>query len=346
MALPRPHALADRLDRALAGRRTIDELARAVFATLRSAPPHAFACLATTDPATGLITGAWKSDELPLGDQEFAAAEYGAPDLNKFAEIARRQPPVGVLSVDTDGHPEQASRMRDYMTPQFGFADEIRLACLDRGTIWGALALYRREGEPYFTREEGGLLAAVNPAIAHHIQRILFTQRAVSSDQPDMSAVIIVDGQDRVANLTRAARSRIDQLGGWDHGALPASLVSIVSDARSHDRSSQTLAAPLPGHWLRLEANLLDDMEDDTKSVVVTITEASTAAVGQLTLTARGLTAREREVTQLVLRGASTKDIAATLHLSPHTVQDHLKAVFTKLGINSRRELVAALALP
>lgn len=42
-------------------------------------------------------------------------------------------------------------------------------------------------------------------------------------------------------------------------------------------------------------------------------------------------------------RGLSNPEIAAELTLSPHTVRDHLKAIFAKVGVGSRGELVAKL---
>ncbi len=45
----------------------------------------------------------------------------------------------------------------------------------------------------------------------------------------------------------------------------------------------------------------------------------------------------------LLARGLSTKEIAAEMCLSAHTVNDHIKVIFTKVGVSSRGELVARL---
>lgn len=87
------------------------------------------------------------------------------------------------------------------------------------------------------------------------------------------------------------------------------------------------------------------DRPTTTRSIVLTFETAAQASVGEMMIAARGLTAREQDVAALVLQGASTKVIAGALHLSPHTVQDHLKAIFGKLGVSSRRELIAEFVL-
>ena len=51
------------------------------------------------------------------------------------------------------------------------------------------------------------------------------------------------------------------------------------------------------------------------------------------------LTAREREVLQLIARGYRYKEIASRLHLSPRTVESHVSAVLHKLQLSSRHEL-------
>jgi DNA-binding CsgD family transcriptional regulator len=45
------------------------------------------------------------------------------------------------------------------------------------------------------------------------------------------------------------------------------------------------------------------------------------------------------------MRGDDTATIAAALYLSPWTVQDHLKAIFDKTGVRSRKAFVAQWAL-
>jgi DNA-binding CsgD family transcriptional regulator len=52
------------------------------------------------------------------------------------------------------------------------------------------------------------------------------------------------------------------------------------------------------------------------------------------------LTAQERQIAQLARDGLSNPEIGARMFLSPRTVEWHLRKVFAKLGISSRRELL------
>ena len=75
--------------------------------------------------------------------------------------------------------------------------------------------------------------------------------------------------------------------------------------------------------------------------VAVVLRAATGEQVAQLVLETFGLSAREREIATLVVRGLSTNAISERLFLSPWTVQDHLKAIFDKTSTGSRRQLRA-----
>jgi DNA-binding CsgD family transcriptional regulator len=95
------------------------------------------------------------------------------------------------------------------------------------------------------------------------------------------------------------------------------------------------------GRWAILHGSRLPTDEGD--AVAVIIEEASPADLAPLLMMAYGLTDQERVVTSLVCQGLSTREIAGTLHITANTVQDHLKSIFEKTGVRSRRELSASL---
>ena len=97
------------------------------------------------------------------------------------------------------------------------------------------------------------------------------------------------------------------------------------------------------GRWLLLYGTLLSGGAGGRTAVI--IQPAAPSEVVPLVALAYGLSERERQVTGLCIKGRSTKEIARALHVSPYTVQDHLKAIFGKTGVRTRGELVGQVFL-
>ena len=77
------------------------------------------------------------------------------------------------------------------------------------------------------------------------------------------------------------------------------------------------------------------------RRVAVIVEPAHPARIAPLLMSAYGLTEREQDVTRLVLQGESTAGHRRpSFVVSPHTVQQHLKSIFEKTGVHSRRDLV------
>ena len=95
------------------------------------------------------------------------------------------------------------------------------------------------------------------------------------------------------------------------------------------------------GQWMMLHGAPL--LRDGGRRVAVIVERADPDRLAPLLMAAYELTDREKDVTRLVLQGETTSATAARLFISPQTVQQHLKSIFGKTGVRSRRELVAKM---
>ncbi|TXK19975.1 LuxR family transcriptional regulator [Homoserinibacter sp. GY 40078] len=318
--------------------------------SVQRAVPWVAACLGTQDPATLLLTSAHKYGHLRgdnSHDLEFGILEYGTVETTAFTELARAPVPAAGVHLVTNGDVERSHRMRDFMTPHYGFADEIRVIYREGTRAWGTMSLFRGSDDDPFDADDVEFLASLSPILALGVRSGILSRLAAPAAAPDAGpAVLIVGSDDRIQQLTPGAEARLSELD-WGRAAVePMSTVySLVGMARRFG-DGESVSPPrgrirtARGQWLMLHAAPLSSSSERRGDVVVTIEEARPPEIVDLVVAAFDLTARERDVTRLVLQGVDTKEIAAGMHVSTYTVQDHLKSIFDKAGVRSRRELV------
>jgi DNA-binding NarL/FixJ family response regulator len=318
------------------------------------AVPWIGACMATHDPSTLIATSARKYGCLRdrnEGDQEWGLIEYGAVEPTAFAELARSGVVAAGVHGVTDGDVERSGRMREFMRPRFDFVDEARVVFRDGAQVWGGMALFRGAGDRPFDAAEIDFLASLTGCLARGVRGGLLarlTSAPPSLEQPG-PAVLIVGSDDRIVQVSPGAEQRLGELiAGRAAGDPMTPVLALVGAARAYARGESVVpprsrVRTLTGTWLVLHASPLSGAADRAGDVVVTLEEARPPEIVALVVAAFGLTQRERDVTQLVLQGVDTKEIAATLHVSTYTVQDHLKAVFDKADVRSRRELISRI---
>jgi DNA-binding CsgD family transcriptional regulator len=320
--------------------------------SLRRAVPSCASCVATFDPATNLLTGGFKYGEIEGRDEfdeQWGLIEYGQVEETSFTELAHADVPAAGVHVATGGDVERSARMRDLILPQVGCADELRLIARVGGRVWGGMAWF---GEQPFSAEDVALVASVSEAFATGLRAGILARLVLAPPAARIGpAVVIVDADDEISQVSPGAQTRLEQLGLRGHGVTPSAMIgALVGSARRYGAGLTDVLprnrVQLPsGQWLVLHASPLSDSGGATGNVVVTIEEARPPEIVPLVVAAFDLTDRERDVIELVLRGIDTKEIATALHLSAYTVQDHLKSVFEKSGVSSRRELIGRVFL-
>jgi DNA-binding CsgD family transcriptional regulator len=297
-------------------------------------------CWATIDPET-LVISTMVSGETripPDYEPRLAEAEYSADEPHTFAALVARRQPIAKLSDLPDRERDRSGRFHDVWQP-LGLDRELRVLFLDDGACWGAAGMVRASGD--FTDRETEFLAAVAPTIAT-ATRLAVRAEAHSWTPGGHPAIVVVGPRGELRAVTSAARQWQDRLDDIAPGRFLVMMRAMAVGARTAASGSfRARLRDAHGQWAILQASPLIGGDDD--QVAVTIEPATGDQLIGLLLVAYGLTARERDISHEVIAGHSTADIASRLFISPHTVQDHLKSVFAKVGVRSRGELVARL---
>lgn len=334
----RMEAHADRIQQqivSLAARQTdLASFWREVTGVLGEVVPHYWKpCWYTLDPASHLITSHFHEglDEFP---EEWLRAEYLDDDVNQLRDLVASAEGVSTLHELTGGDPSGTRRWQANIT--LGGDQELLLRLgTHGGEVWGALGLYREPGSPMFDQDDKRFLRAISAPLAEGARRSLVFGEASEPDWPDGPGLVIVGSDGEISSMTEAGQIWLSRLFG-DKRTDPVPVLTAARAAAAGEDVEARIRVP-DGPWLTLSAARLMGSSD----VAVLLQPARPARIFDLLMSAHGLTSRERDVVAMVLEGRPTAGIATALQMSPHTVQEHLKSVFDKMGVRSRRELVA-----
>ncbi|GGX81691.1 helix-turn-helix transcriptional regulator [Streptomyces fructofermentans] len=291
-----------------------------------------------------------------------------------FAEAARMIDEADTIAAATGHAPHKYATLvlaawRGDAEVAAGIIEDARASAVERGevSLLGAMGYIQGVLFNGLARYEEALVAA-RSGIDHDgfnftgLSLVEHVEAAIRCGKPDQARASL----DRLIELTRAVDS------GWARGARARSQ-ALLADGEEANTLYQTAIEEftrgrvvvevarthlLYGEWLRRSRrtslarehlrtayDMFDGMRanafaERTRRELIATGEHVRARVTKL---AADLTPQESQIATLAADGMTNAKIGAELFISPHTVEWHLRKVYTKLGINSRRALPDAL---
>jgi DNA-binding CsgD family transcriptional regulator len=313
------------------------------------------------DPLSGLPTGCVTDMPDPARERFFLEHIYFEDDLLEFNWMVRNRLSIGLLSEVTEGSLERSLHWREIVGPE-GFGHEARGVFTVGRELWGGVALLRESGRPDFSPREVALMRRIAPHLGAGLKAAALRSQASSEDNSHGGApgVLVLDQRGWVLHYTAAAERWLRDLGdlgpGWREGeGLPVAIWAVVGALRQalkpqaeRDRAGvpRLCVRARSCRWLTLHASVSEPQHPGSPSeTVIVIEPAGSKDMAWLHTVAYGLSPREEEVVELVVRGVSTRQISQALYVTEDTVQKHIQNVFEKVGVRTRQALVKRLYL-
>jgi DNA-binding CsgD family transcriptional regulator len=269
----------------------------------------------------------------------FLLQESGA-DLNPRALSASNPRSTAVLSGLTGGDPARSSAWDECLRPH-GVGDVMATACRDGSGCWGWVVFHRMSDERAFDADEARLMGDLAGSLGALARRACcVAPYADTAPEPPPTGVLIIDETLRETGWTPAARAWLERLAPVQRLILPG----IVGRALGQPEQRATATVRLrtsDGTWAVLDGAMLEGGGE--RRVAITLRATSADEVLDILSRAHRLTLRESQIARHLVNGLTTQQTAERLHIAPFTVKHHLKAIFGKVGVSTRGELVSAL---
>ena len=319
----------------------------AVLAAIRRVVPFDAYAWVVTDPET--CVGSAPLADVPCLPElpRLIRLKYLTP-VNRWTRLGSG---ATSLAAATAGDLARSLLWRDLLC-RYQVTDLASAVQRDRFGCWGFLDLWRTGTAPPFTQQELGFLSGIGAAVTAALRRsqaLTFTPVSPGEQPPPGPVVLLLSPTLEVRAQTPHTQRYLRLLvprDEADQAPVPASAYNVAAQLLAAEAGVDS-GPPLArahlagGRWLTLRAARLEDGGPGERDIAVSIEPASPSARVAVFARACGLSAREAELLSHLATGGGTREIAQDLFVSEHTVQDHLKSVFTKTGTRSRRALLA-----
>jgi DNA-binding CsgD family transcriptional regulator len=331
----------------------VDSLRLEAIAELRRAIGFDLWCSPLVDPDSLIPHRPVVSDALPFGARlpRMLVQDQAADELVSRAKLARSADPVCVLSAATGGDLARSRRWRECGWP-VGMGDELRAAVVDEQGCWASFELMRGSDDPPFEPEDADLMRDAARILAGRMRQASVSANDDGGVEAGHTGVLLVDEDLQPQGFTQAAREWFTLLKAREQSestALPTHVYAVVGRLLAAEAGDDPARPPRVrvriggARWAIVEAARMEGVRN---AIAVSVHGATAEDILALVARAHGLSTRERELLALVLEGLSTRELAERMFISRYTVQDHLKSIFAKLGVRSRRELITGMFGP